>query len=365
MKKLMSKRQSEVQPSNPSEPGRATHEFDLPTDTHRPMWLGLWILGVGFGAFLLWAALAPLDEGVPTQGVLTLDTKRKPVQHFSGGIVTAILVREGQMVEKGQVLARIDQAASRANLETEQQNYLGAKAMIDSYREQYANQLRKRELLQEMLGGMRELVADGYAARNQQLDLEKQIADAQVAMTDLQGNINRTKLQLVASEQKIKALMDELKRTELLAPTSGQVVGLAVQSRGAVIRPAEKLMDIVPLDEKLLLEARIPPMVIDRVQPGLYADLRFNAFADAPSLVVEGRVESVSQDLISENTANGMISYYLARVAVTPQGLKTMGNRQLQAGMPAEVIIKTGERSLLTYLMHPLFRRLASSMKEV
>ena len=332
--------------------------------TSLPFRIAVGTVFMGFVGFFAWAAWAPLNEGVPTQGLVSIDTKRKPVQHLTGGLVTEILVREGQMVSAGQVLARIDQASSRANLETEQQNYRGTQAMIESYREQYTNQLRKRELLTEMLKGMRELVEEGYAARNQQLDLERQIADAQVAMTDLLGNINRMKLQLLAGEQKIKALADELKRTDLLSPAAGQVVGLAVQSRGAVIKPADKLMDIVPLDEKLLLEARIPPTLIDRVEPGQQADVRFNAFAHSPALVVEGKVDSVSHDLVTENTANGSVSYYLARLSVTPEGLKTLGSRQMQAGMPAEVIIKTGERSMLTYLLHPLLRRVAAAMKE-
>lgn len=332
--------------------------------TGRPFRIAVGTVFLGFAGFVAWAAWAPLNEGVPTQGVVSIDTKRKPVQHLTGGLVTEILVREGQMVRTGQVLARIDQAASRANLESEQQNYEGMKTMIESYRDQLKNQRRKRDLLQEMLKGMRELVREGYAPRNQQLDLETQIADAQVAMTDLQGNINRTKLQLLASEQKIQALTDELKRTALRAPASGQVVGLAVQSSGAVLKPADKLMDIVPLDEKLLLETRIPPTMIDRVAQGQQADVRFNAFAHSPSLVVDGRVESVSHDLVTENTANGSISYYLARVAITQEGIKTLGNRQMQAGMPVEVIIKTGERSMLTYLLHPLIRRIAGAMKE-
>ncbi|MEK9952481.1 MAG: biotin/lipoyl-binding protein, partial [Curvibacter sp.] len=214
--------------------------------TGRPFRIAVGTVFLGFAGFVAWAAWAPLNEGVPTQGVVSIDTKRKPVQHLTGGLVTEILVREGQMVRTGQVLARIDQAASRANLESEQQNYEGMKTMIESYRDQLKNQRRKRDLLQEMLKGMRELVREGYAPRNQQLDLETQIADAQVAMTDLQGNINRTKLQLLASEQKIQALTDELKRTALRAPASGQVVGLAVQSSGAVLKPADKLMDIVP-----------------------------------------------------------------------------------------------------------------------
>ncbi|MEK9952480.1 MAG: secretion protein HlyD, partial [Curvibacter sp.] len=112
------------------------------------------------------------------------------------------------------------------------------------------------------------------------------------------------------------------------------------------------------------LEPRIPPTMIDRVAQGQQADVRFNAFAHSPSLVVDGRVESVSHDLVTENTANGSISYYLARVAITQEGIKTLGNRQMQAGMPVEVIIKTGERSMLTYLLHPLIRRIAGAMKE-
>lgn len=337
---------------------------ELTPQTRRPYRIALIALFVGFIGFVVWAAFAPLDEGVPTQGTVSIDTKRKPVQHLTGGLITEILVKEGQMVSAGQVLARIDPAASRANLESEQQNYQGKRALISSYQEQMKSQRSKQELLQEMLKGMKGLVSEGYAPRNQQLDLERQIADTQVAIIDLQGNINKLTLELQASQQKIKALSDELKRTELVAPVSGQVVGLAVQSPGAVIKPADKLMDIVPMDESLLLEAKIPPQIIDRVTPDQSADVRFNAFASSPSLVIEGKVESVSHDLITENSPNGPVTYYLARVSITPEGLKTLGKRQMQAGMPAEVIIKTGERSMLTYLLHPLIKRIAASMKE-
>ena len=137
-----------------------------------------------------------------------------------------------------------------------------------------------------------------------------------------------------------------------------------MQSIGAVLQPAEKLLDIVPRDEALLVEIRIPPQVIDRVAAGKTADVRFSAFAHSPSLVVEGLLDSVSHDLVSEQTANGTIAYYLGRVSITAKGMTVLGNRQMQPGMPAEVIVKTGERSLLTYLLHPLTRRIAASMKE-
>src|SRR5690554_6032836 len=100
-------------------------------DTNDPMattsratrW-GMWALAAGLGGFLVWASLAPLDEGVPTDGLVTIDTKRKSVQHLSGGIVSAVLVHEGQVVREGQTLIELDQATARANYESVRQRYL-------------------------------------------------------------------------------------------------------------------------------------------------------------------------------------------------------------------------------------------------
>jgi protease secretion system membrane fusion protein len=129
-----------------------------------------------------------------------------------------------------------------------------------------------------------------------------------------------------------------------------------------VIAPGQKLMDIVPANNTLLLETRIPPNLIDSVKAGLIADVRFSTFAHAPQLVVEGKVVSVSGDLITESQPP--ISYFLARVEVTPEGMKALGDRRMHPGMPAEIIIRTGERTMLTYLLNPLTRRLSASMKE-
>jgi len=123
-------------------------------------------------------------------------------------------------------------------------------------------------------------------------------------------------------------------------------------------------MDIVPSDAPLMLEARIAPHLADKVHAGQSADVRFSTFAQAPQLVVDGRVVSVSADLLNDPQNPQLPSYYLARVGVTEAGLRTLAGRSLQPGMPAEVIIKTGERSLLTYLLHPLLKRVAASMKE-
>jgi membrane fusion protein, protease secretion system len=102
--------------------------------------------------------------------------------------------------------------------------------------------------------------------------------------------------------------------------------------------------------------------MIDRVTSGMPVDVRFSSFAHSPQLVVEGKVASISGDLLTDQATN--TQYYLARVSLTPQGMKELGKRQLQPGMPVEVVFKTGERTLLTYLLHPLTKRIAASMKE-
>jgi len=425
------------------------------TEAKRAGRIGLWALAIGFGGFLLWAGLAPLDEGVPGQGVVAIDTKRKAVQHLSGGIVKEVLVGEGDEVKEGQLLIRLDEAVARANYEGARQRYLGLRAMqgrlvaeqsgaakisfhpdlekagadplirqqmqnqeqlfmtrrsllrsdlqsieesiqgqqglLQAYAGMLANRRNQLSLINEELGNLRGLVKEGYAPRNRQLEMERMAADSSTAIADLQGNTVRaqramgelrqraisrqqeyrreveTQLadvsrEVLSEEQKFKAVSNDLERTEIKAPVAGQVVSLAVQTVGGVIQSGQKLMDIVPENGALLLEARVAPHLIDRVHAQLPVDVRFNSFAHSPQLVVQGKVVSVSGDLLTEPQTG--VSYYLARVQVTPEGLKTLGKRQLHPGMPVEVVFKTGERSLLTYLLHPLIKRVSASMKE-
>jgi len=422
--------------------------------------IGLLTLLLGFGGFVAWAVYAPLDEGVVATGSVSIDTKRKPVQHLSGGIVRDVLVREAQMVKEGDVLLRLDSGVARANYESVRQRYYGLRvtegrliaeqsgaaqiswhpdlqkggqdplirqqmllqeqlmatrrsglqadlaaieesvqgqrALINSYSGVLENRKAQFALLAEQLRNLRGLVADGYAPRNQQLDLERAMAESMAAQTELQGNIARAQRAIEelrqratgrtqdyrkevetiradvtrdvqAEAEKFSALRADLERTEIRSPASGQVVGLQIQTAGGVIGPGQRLMDIVPGDAPLLLEAHVPPHVIDRVREGLPVDIRFSSFSHTPTLVIGGQVVSVSKDLLSDPQPNPMSplpQYYLARVQVTPEGIQKLGNRQMQPGMPAEVIIRTGERSLLTYLLGPLTKRVAASMKE-
>lgn len=428
-----------------------------PADTGRAARVGLWTLALGFGGFLLWAGLAPLDEGVPTQGTVMVDTKRKTVQHLSGGVIKHVLVREGELVDEGQLLIELDASTARANFEAVRQRYLGLRAvqgrlvaeqvgattitfhpdlveasadplirvqmdnqgqLLQSRRaalqaalqgieesirgqeallQTYQNVLvpRRDQLssLKDELKNTRSLVEEGYAPRNRQLELERQVAESNAAIAELMGNSVRaqraiaelhqqaearrqeyrkeveTELSAVLREvqsdaEKLIAVRTDLERTEIRSPVAGQVIGLEMQTVGGVVQAGQGLMYIVPEDAPLLLETKIEPHLIDKVRVGLITDVRFNTFSRSPQLVVEGEVISLSNDLLTEQVGGGQISYYLARVLVTPEGLEVLGNRRMQPGMPVEVIIKTGERSMLTYLLNPLTKRLAASMKE-
>jgi len=427
----------------------------LNTDSRGAARFGLWALGIGLGGFLLWAAFAPLDEGVPSPGQVAIDTKRKAVQHPTGGIIKEVLVGEGSRVTEGQLLLKLDEAVAKANYESIRQRYLGLRAMqgrllaeqagkgeiafhpdlqsaakdplirsqmltqeqlfqsrksalradlqgmqesiqgqqalIKSFQEILQNRRSQLALLNDELKHTRELVKEGYTPRNRQLELERMAADVNGAVAELLGNMGRAqntvaelRQKLIARQQeyrkevesqlsevtrevqsdegKFHAAADDLGRIEIKSPAAGQVVGLSVQTVGGVVQAGQKLMDIVPDNELLLVETRVAPNMIDRVHAGLPVDIRFNAFANSPSLVVDGKVVSISGDLLTDQQSG--VQYYLSRVSVTPEGYKKLGKRTLQPGMPVEVVLKTGERSLLAYLLHPLTKRLAASLKE-
>lgn len=422
--------------------------------------VGLLFLLFGLIGFSVWAGFAPLDEGVPTEGVVNIETNHKVVQHLSGGIVKTLEVKEGQEVKAGDVLLTLDDAVIKARYEEIKQHYMGLRAqesrlitektgakIIQFHEDLIKNQtdpyvqkhmvnqsqlLQARQsalsaesmaiqesiqgqkaqiagdegvlisyqsqfsLLNEQLNGIKALVLEGYAPKNQQNDLEQKVAQTIGQIANTQASISRSRrailelsqrllvrqqtekkdidtemaqvnLAVQSEAEKFKALAEELNRISITAPASGQVIGLQVHTVGAVIQPGQKIMDIIPMGEPLILDAKIPPHLIDKVHAGQDADVRFSTFANSPQLLVEGKVETISKDLVVETSTNpnyANASYYLAKISITPKGLTVLNGRILQPGMPVQVVIKTGERTLLTYLLHPLSKRIAASMKE-
>ena len=446
-------------PVKPGSAGNDITDIDVAppnTDTRSPIRLGFWVLVVGFGLFLLWAALAPLDEGVVAPATVSIETRKNPIQHMSGGVIRQVNVLEGQMVKQGDVLVVLDDAATRAAFEAIRQNYLsqratesrllaelmdspsitfhedlmvkddpvaaqhvnvqqrlfasrraaqaaelgaakqsivGIEGQIAGVRQMLQSRHAQAALQQRQVDSVRQLSVEGYAPRNQALQLEEAQADLRSSIAELETSLQRaenaiaeTQLRIAqrrqeylkevsaqladvrrevqGNQERLVAITADLGRTQIRAPVDGQVVGLAMSSVGGVVTPGQRLMEIVPVGQPMLFDAKVPPSVIDRIRQGDLAEVRFTAFANAPQLVVHGKVVSLSHDAIAEEAGGAVFSYYLARVELTPEGTKALGARSLQPGMQAEVLIKTGERSLLTYMLHPLTKRIAAAMTE-
>ncbi|MDI9228254.1 HlyD family type I secretion periplasmic adaptor subunit [Serratia bockelmannii] len=412
-------------------------------DEGRHLRLGGWLVLLGFGGFLLWGLLAPLDKGVPVSGSVVVAGNRKAVQHPSGGVVSQIQVHEGDRVRAGQVLLLMDtvdsrtqrdalrsqqlsNAAQRARLQAERdglqaiafpallqarreepevmslmllqqqlftsrraalqselaaiaESIAGSQAMLEGIRQSYASKQRQKAMLQEQLSGMRKLAAQGYVARNRLLDLEGQHAQIDGQASEDTGNIGRLGRQIL--ELKLRAIqrreeyqkevssqlaevrmkLDELDNrlakaeadlghTQVKAPVAGTVVGLSVFTEGGVIGAGQQLMEIVPSDRGLQVEARIP------------VELLFSAFNQSTTPRVEGEVTLVGADRLTDEKSGA--PYYSVRAKVSEAGLQRLNGLEIRPGMPVEGFIRTGERSMMNYLFKPLTDRLHLALTE-
>jgi protease secretion system membrane fusion protein len=246
-------------------------------------------------------------------------------------------------------------------------------------------------LLTEEIERQRDLVKDGFLARNRLSEQERALAAVNGAIAEDAGNLGRTRQQIaelrarmLAREQefrkevesqltdvqrdaaalvsRLQALQFELDNTEIRSPADGVVVGLAVHTVGGVVAAGAPLMEIVPADEPLKIEAQIATHLIDKVKPGLDVDILFPAFNQATTPHVPGRLVQVSADVLVEPKQG--VPYFKAVVEVTPEGMKQLRQHQIRAGMPAEVFVRTGERTLLNYLLKPLLDRMRGALTE-
>ncbi|WP_256244120.1 HlyD family type I secretion periplasmic adaptor subunit [Pseudomonas sp. NFACC45] len=193
-------------------------------------------------------------------------------------------------------------------------------------------------------------------ARLKILQLKKTFA------TEVAGLLGDAQTKVYELRERLATLQDRDQRTDILAPESGMVMGMTVHTLGAVVSPGTALLDIVPANEELIVEAQLSPMDIDRVALGKLADIRFSAFKSSTTPVIEGQLVQISADrLINKDTD---AAYYLARVALTDKGRQALGNLTLVPGMPVEVLINTGARTLLQYLMQPASNAFARSLIE-
>ena len=406
--------------------------------------------------FVVWAALAKLSSAAIAPGVIIVETKRKPIQHFEGGIVKAIHVADGQSVEQGDLLITLDDSKAyaelyglRAQWQSELarinrlQAELGDKStitfdpqLLQQADETYVNTilntqrqlfekrrslhngedkilnekiaqanldleaLRKRYqadeqslvYLNQQLAMHVELLKTGNTSKSRLLDLKREYTDLNGNLAELDIKINRAQREV--SEARLqdtnadfnyaKQLGEEiqqsersinetnqamnnarqvLKRIEIRAPQSGIVVGLSVFAQQSVIAPGEKIMEIVPQHDQLIVEALLKPEDIDVVSLGLDTEVRLSAYNFRRTPPVRGKLIHISADRITDQASGS--SAYLAQVALNQEDLAALQGVTLYPGMPAEVMILLSEQTPLDYLLSPLSVSAYKAMREI
>ncbi|SDY12729.1 HlyD family type I secretion periplasmic adaptor subunit [Nitrosomonas sp. Nm58] len=271
------------------------------------------------------------------------------------------------------------------------ENIAGLSAQLRGLESSRGSKEQQLQFLKEQLENMRELAREGYVPRNRVLELERTHAQLNGDMFADTGNIGRiqrqiselnlrriqrleehqkeVRQQLTDVQREAEALNSrllaqdfELANVLVKAPVDGIVVGINIFTRGGVIGPGFRIMDIVPTEDLLVIEGQVPVHLIDKVHAGLDVDFIFTAFNQNKIPRISGFVTHVSADrLIDEQTG---IPYYQLKAKVTPEGMKSLTEFQIRAGMPVEIFVKTGERSLMNYLLKPILDRIHTSLVE-
>lgn len=283
------------------------------------------------------------------------------------------------------------QAALQSDLGSIDENIAGLVLQNKGLEGSRDSKKQQGQFMKEQLDSLRDLAKEGFVARNRLLDQEQSYAQINAEISELVGNIGRGKRQIaelgLKRQQTIQEYQKEV-RTQLSdvqkeadslanrlsgldytlhnvlvkAPVDGTVIGLNVFTKGGVIPPGFRMMDIVPSDDPLVVEGRLPVNLVDKVHADLDVDLIFSAFNQNKTPHVPGIVTQVSADrLVDEKTGE---PYYKLSAKVTPAGMKKIANLKIRAGMPVELFVKTGERTMMNYLLKPIFDRFKMSMVE-
>lgn len=442
-------------PQMPLTPPTPAAQPMLKSDARRHGRWGWTIVLAGLGGFVLWALLAPLDQGVPVTGTVMVTGNKKAVQHLSGGTVQAILVREGDRVRAGQPLVRMNDVQTTANAAITRVKYHTARGMearllaerdarqaiefaddtlaareqprvasliavqqqlfasrrqslqaelsalgesiggIEAFnaglKEAHQGKREQQRILKEQLDAMRELSRDGFVPRNRLLELERTAVQLATSMSEDLGNIARSqrqigeirlrrlqrqqefqmevRTQLAEIQKEVDALANqlegldyELANAQVRSPADGIVADVSVFTEGGVVAAGFRMMDIVPSSEPLVVQAQVPVHLIDSVHADLPVELIFSSFNQNTTPRIPGIVTQVSPDrLVDAQTGE---PYFRLYATITPEGLQQLGKLPVRPGMPVDLFVKTGERTLANYLLRPVHDNFKMAMRE-
>ncbi len=283
------------------------------------------------------------------------------------------------------------QSALKNELGAAEESVAGSESQLRGLSESLESQKQQQKFLKEQLDGIRELAKDGYVARNRLLDVERTYAQVNGSISETIGNVGRTQRQIAelglrinqrkqeyqkevrtqlsdtqkeaeALEARLKALDFDMANVIVRAPVDGTVVGMNIFTRGGVIGQGFRMMDIVPSDDPLVVEGMVPVNLIDKVHSGLKVELIFSAFNQNQTPHIPGIVTQVSADRMTDERTGQ--PYYKLKAQVAPEGVKLIAHLAVRPGMPVEIFVKTGERTMMNYLLKPVFDRAKTSMTE-
>ena len=274
--------------------------------------------------------------------------------------------------------------ALRLELDGLAETVAGSQAQLDGLQAALRSKEQQRAALEEQLRGLRQLASEGYVPRNRLLDSERLLAQVNGEIAGDLGSLGSTRRQILElrlrmaqrrekfQEEVRGSLADaqvraeelrnrlasarfDLANSEVRAPVAGLVVGQEVFTEGGVIAPGQQLMEILPERQPLLVDARLPVEMVDKVRVGLPVELMFSAFSQSTTPRVEGEVTLVSADRLLDERSEA--PYYRVRIRVGEEGVRRLAGLEIRPGMPVEAFVRSGERSLLNYLFKPLADR--------
>lgn len=366
---------------------------------HRPL---LWMILLCVILFVAWAAWAELDEVTRGEGRVIPYSRMQKIQSLEGGILGDLLVEEGDLVEVDQPLVQLDETRFRTSFEESASQATVLKAAIARLQAEVLNQgvidfpaevaadsplarseqelfRSRREKLNEsarsigsqiriardQLDIVQPLVGRKVVSEMEALKLSQDIATLNGKLTELRNTyfqeayteLSAKKAELSALEPIVQQRGDQLRRTEILSPVRGRVNKILINTRGGVIQPGEPIMEVTPVEDRLLIEARIKPRDVAFLVPGMPAKVKITAYDYTVYGDLSGTLEQISADTIEEETVRGKESYY--QVQIRTDGAKLVRDGEVLPiipGMVAEVDILSGKRTVLNYLLRPLLK---------
>jgi len=297
------------------------------------------IILIFLAIFVIWASFAPINSSIIANGEIILTANKKVISHLEGGIIEKIKVKEGQFVKVGDELILLNTVQVRAKIQQ-------TKEGIRASEFQKTASIKRISALKQELNIVEELMRDANSSLSRQLDLQKQLHEAEGKIGELDANIASLQNELISNRH-------ILERSVIKAPVEGFVMDLKHQTLGGVIAPASEIMFIVPQNDIMIAEVKVKPQDIDLLTEGMLAKVQLTAYKSRLMPKLDGKVVNVSADSF-KNEMTGEV-YFKARIEIPESELKKLKQDiKLSLGMPVTTFVITGSRTMLQYLITPI-----------